>query len=183
GHDARAVEGGDAGAGPRHRLEGRAHGARRFRQGQEFQGRFGDDAEHAFRAADEAGQIEADDDLTRAPARLYDLAGGRDDFEAQHVVLRHAVLRGAYAARVLRDVAADVGVFVRRRVGRIEQPNGFDRLLQRVGRHARLGDGVEVIHVVLSDPVHAIRADDDAAVHGHSAAAVTHAAAARRDWK
>ena len=67
------------------------------------------------------------------------------------------------------------------RVGRIEQALLLDRLLQLLGVDAGLDDGDEVGGVDFLDAVHALQRKHDAAVHGHAAADVAVAGAARRD--
>ena len=87
------------------------------RQDGEFERGLRDHAERAFGANPEVTKIEAADELAErgGPADL--LAGGQKAFERVDVIADHAVFRGAQAAGVGGDVAADATVLHRGRVG------------------------------------------------------------------
>jgi len=89
-----------------------------WRQRQELKRRFCDYAEHSFRANEEAPQVEAGLVLVRAAAKSHDVSIRQHDFEAEHIVARHAVLQTARPARVRGDVSADAAIRAARRVGR-----------------------------------------------------------------
>ena len=66
-------------------------------------------------------------------------------------------------------------------IGRIEQPDALDRVLQVAGDDVRLDDGEQVGLVDLEDAVQPLEAEHDAAVHGHGAAGIAGAATARHE--
>jgi hypothetical protein len=59
--------------------------------GDEAEGGFGDEAEHAFAADHEADEVEAGFVFVAAATGAEDIAGGEDGFEAEDVVAGDAV--------------------------------------------------------------------------------------------
>ena len=148
---------------------------------QQAQRRLGDHAEQPFAADEKAREIEALLVLVRAPAALQHAAVSEHDFEAEHVVARHAIFQAARAAGIRRDVAAEAAFLQRRGIGRIEEPELPHCGLQLAGDHARFHDGDSVGKMDLLDPIHARHAQRDAAAQRHAPADVADARAARRD--
>ena len=87
---------------------------RGFRLLQDAHGDFGDDAEQAFGAGDDAHQVVAGG-LRRFAADPQDFARHQHDLAAEHVVGGHAVFQAVHAAGILRDIAADRAGDLRRR--------------------------------------------------------------------
>ena len=112
----------------------------------------GDDAERAFGADDQAGQVVAGR-VRGAAAELDDLAVGQDHFQAQGVVGGHAVAQGVRPTRVLADVAADGARLLAGRIGHIRQAERGRRLAEADVDHARLDDRAHVVDVDLQDAV------------------------------
>ena len=103
------------------------------RLGHEPQDDFGDDRQRAFRSDEQLRQVVADDVLDHLAAGADHFPGRQDGLEPEHVALRRAVLERARTAGALGDVAADHRLPQRRRVGRIEQADLLDRVLQVAG--------------------------------------------------
>ncbi len=72
-------------------------------------GRLDDDAEGALRPDHERGQVEPRDALDAAVPGGDEASVGEHDFEGEHRIARHAVLRAQQPTGVRRDVAADRG--------------------------------------------------------------------------
>ncbi len=121
--------------------------------------------ERALRADEQVRQVVADDVLYRLTAGLDDLAGRQHGFGAEHVLFRHAVLECARAAGALGDVAADDRLFQARWIGRIEQADALDRILQIAGDDVGLDDGEQIALVDFEDAIEPLEAEDDAAAH------------------
>ena len=138
-----------------------------------------DDRQRAFGADQQLRQVVADDVLDGLAAGPDDLAGRQHRLEAEHVALGRAVLEGARPAGALRDVAAERAEPQRRRIGRIEQADLLDRVLQIAGDDVRLDDRQQVGFVDLEDAVHPLEREHDAAVRRDRAAGVAGAGAAR----
>ncbi len=147
---------------------------------QQAQRRLRHHAEQPFAADEQAREIEALLVLVRAPAAAQHAAVGEDDLEAEHIVARHAVFQAARPAGVRGDIAADAAFLQRRGIGWIEEPDLAHLRLKVAGDHARLHHGDAVGKMDLLDAIHARHAQRDAAAHGHAAADVAHAGAARR---
>ena len=79
----------------------------RRRLGQQAQQNLGEDAQRAFRADENLAQRIAGHVLHALVADPHHVAVRQHDLEAHDVILRHAILQPAQAARVARDVAAD----------------------------------------------------------------------------
>src|SRR5205085_4400687 len=99
-------------------------------------------------------------------AQIHDAPAVEDDARAEHVVGGRPVLQAVYAARVLRDVAADGAAPLARRVRDVVQPvpcNGARDL--RVD-HARLDDGNSVLNINLEHAAHPRKLYADPAADG-----------------
>ncbi len=151
------------------------------RQGKELQGRFGDDPQQALGTNKEPVQFEAGLVLVSASAQPEDGSIGENNFEAEHIVSRDAVLEAAGATRVGADVAADDIVFPAGRVGWVKQALLFDCVLECLGINAGLDDGHEVGGVDFLDAIHPCQRKHDAAADGHAATDVALPGPARRD--
>ena len=154
--------------------------ARAFGGRKDFNSRFGDDAELAFRADHEAQEIVAVA-FERGAADVDDRAVDQHHLDAQHVVGRHAVFEAMRAAGIHREIAGDGAGELRRRIGRVEET---------FRRHARgdfeIGDAGfdarEAIDVVdLDHAIHFRNAKDDGVLGRQRAAAKRRASAARND--
>ena len=88
------------------RREPRKQREHRFWTPEQAQRRLRDDGERAFRADEDAEQIEAGR-VERGAADVDELAVGQHGLDAEHVVDGEAVLQAVRAAGVLGDVAAD----------------------------------------------------------------------------
>ncbi len=163
----------------RDRGEGGAQRRPRRRQRHQAQRDLGDDRQRPFRADEELRQVVADDVLDRLAAGPDDGAVGEHGLEAEDVAARVAVLEGARPAGAFGDVAADAALAQAGRIRRIEQADGFDRVLQRPGDDAGLDDDQQVARIDRQDAREALERDDDAAPHGDGAAGVAGAGAAR----
>ena len=161
-------------------IEAEQHRARALGGAHQPHRRLGDDAELAFRAADQAEQIEPAGVEFRA-ADVDDLAVEGDEPDAEQVVGGDAVFEAMRAARVHRDVAADGAGELRGRVGRVEEAVGPDRFGDREIGDAGLDPRVAVGEVDLEDAVHLGQAEDDRVLLRDGAAGERGAGAARHD--
>jgi hypothetical protein len=131
-----------------------------FGRAQDAHGRFRDDAELAFRADDQAEDVEPGRIEMRA-ADLHTAAVQHDQRDAEHVVGGDAVFQAMRAARIHADIAADRAGELRGRVGRVEEALGHDLAgdgeIGDAGLHLRDAVGI----VDLEDAVHLGDADDD----------------------
>ena len=91
-----------------------------------------------------------------------ELAVGEHDVGRENVVDGEPVLEAVGAARVLGDVAADRADLLARRVGRVVEALGGDRLRDVEVRHARLDDDAAALEVDLEDAVQPGERDHDA---------------------
>src|SRR5208283_712202 len=114
-----------------------------------------------------------------ASAEALNCAVGEDDFQTEDIIAGDAVFQTARTAGVGGDVAADEVVRAAGGVGRIKEAAPLDPVLKMFGVHARLDDGDEIGGVDVLDAVHAFKRKHDAAAHGHAAANVAMARAAR----
>ena len=139
----------------RHALAGRLrggeadqHGARGLGLLQDAHRHLGDDAEQAFRSADDRKQVVAAG-IEMLAADPHHLAGDQHHLDAEDVVRGHAVFQAMHAAGILRDVAADGAGDLRRGVRRVIEIAPADRVGNAQIRHARLRhhDAVLVIDV------------------------------------
>ena len=85
-----------------------------------------------FAADQQVGQVVAHDVLHDLAARLHDVAVGEHGLESQHVLLGRPVLECARTAGAFRDVAAERRLPEAGGIGRIEQPDFLDGVLQVV---------------------------------------------------
>ncbi len=116
------------------------------------------DAELALRAADDAEQIEPAG-IQRLAAQLDHRAIEQHQLDAQQIVGGYAIFQAVGAAGIHADIAADGAGQLRRRVGRIEETVGRDRVRDRQIGDAGLDDGGAVVEVDLQDAVHAGQRD------------------------
>ena len=130
---------------------------------QQLQDDLREDAERALGADQQVHQVVAGDVLDALAAELDDLAGRRDDLQADDVAAGDAVLDRLAAARVLGDVAADEAGLEAHRVAGVEEAEVLDRVVDLVGDDARLDDRDQVGLVDLEDAVHPVDQEDDAA--------------------
>ncbi len=130
----------------------------------------GDDAERALGADDQPGEVVAGDALGRLSAQPYQLAGAGDQFQAEHVIARHAVLDAADPAGVRGDVAADRRPRRAGRIRRVPEAVRGDRRPQVVVDDAGLDDGEPLGRVDAQDLVHPVEREHDTAVDGIRAA-------------
>ena len=113
-----------------------------FREAIKSQLHFGDDAERAFRADEEARQVIAGAGLARAAAGADDAAVSGDDRQPEDVLAHRAVAHRVGARGARRRHAAD------RRVGagidREKQPGALELGVELLARDARLHAAIEV---------------------------------------
>ncbi len=165
-------------------VEGREEGDHRRlrrRQRAEPEGRLGDDRQGPLAADDERDEPVAGDVLDRPPAEPDDRAVGGHDLQPDDRVAGHAVLHAAQPAGVRAQVPPDRAGLVARRVGRVEEALGLDRLLEVDVDHPRLADDDEVLAVDLEDPVHPGEGDRQAAGDARRSAAQPGPGAPRDD--
>jgi hypothetical protein len=124
---------------------------------------FGDDAEGALGADEQARQVVAGRRLLRAARGLDDAAVGQHYLERQHVLAHRAVAHGVGARGARRRHAAERGVGAR--IDREEEARVLDELVELLARHAGLHHGVEVRLVHRQHLVHLRQVDADAAFH------------------
>ena len=110
-----------------------------------------------------------------------DLAVDQHHFEAENVVRRQPVFEAVHAARILRDIAADRAGDLARRIGRVIEAGGFDRLGDRQIGDAGLGDDAAVVVIDLEDAVEFGHAEEHAVGERQGAARQRGAGAARHD--
>ena len=134
----------------------------RLRDAGELQRQFGDDAERALRADDQAGQVVAGRGFLGAPRRGHHLAVRHHHFERQHVVLHRAVAHRVGAGAARRRHAAERGVGAG--IDREEQALVAQIFVERLAGDAGLDHAVEVLGVHRQHLVHVAEVDRDAAV-------------------
>ena len=138
----------------------------------------GDDAERAFAADNRADQVGPRRILGR-PADLHDLAVGRDQLHAQHVVDRDAILERVRPAGIRGHVAADRARPLARRIGRVVKAGARQVLVQRRVHDARLDHGVAIAQIHFQNVAHPREHDHHAAAHRQAAAGQARAGPAR----
>ena len=111
--------------------DGEEHDVGARGQACQLQRRFGDDAERAFGADEQLAQVAAGVVLLERAVELEHGAVHEHDLEAEHPVARQAVADDLHAARVGRDVAADVARALRGEVDRPGQARGRAVLVHR----------------------------------------------------
>ena len=144
------------------RRKGADRGRNRLRNAVKPHRHLGDDAERAFRADEEPGQIVAGRRFAGAPRGADDPAVGQHDGQRQHVLAHRAVAHRVGARGAGRRHAAQRGVGAR--VDREEQPGVAQILVELLARDPGLDGGVEILGVDPQDPVHLRQVDADAAV-------------------
>ena len=140
------------------------------------------DADRAFRADEESGQIVAAG-FGRFAAEVHDFAAGQHHFHPGHVIDGDAVHQRVRAAGIFRDIAADSAGFLAGRIGREIQPEMRDVFRELQIDHARLHHRAHVFRVDFEDAVHARENDDKSALGRDRAAAQSGARAARHHGK
>ena len=162
-------------------IEDRDHALRLLRRRNELQESLRDDAERAFRTREELRHVVARDILDVLAARMQHIAVREDDFETLHIVLRDAVLEAAQTARVLRDRAAEARRLDRARIGRVDEAELRDMVVDVLHDDARLDLGDEVFEIDVDDLVEAEHREDDAALQRRRARREVRAGTARVD--
>ena len=153
-----------------------------FGFGDQLEGDFGDDRQCPFAGDQDAGDVVARHVLDCLLPGTDDIAVGAHGADCHDVVFGDAVFGRPHAAGVFADVPADGAVFLTRRVGRVEEPFGFDRLLKLHVDDARLDDGDHVVHVDFENLVHMFfQCQDDAAVGRKCATGKAASRTARND--
>ena len=162
-------------------IEDRDHALRLLRRGNELQESLRDDAERAFRTREELRHVVAGDVLDILAARMQHIAVREDDFETLHIILRDAVFQSTQAARVLRDRAAETRRLDRARIGRVDEAELCDMVVDVLHDDARLDLGDEVFEIDVDDLVEAEHRENDAALQRRRARREVRARAARVD--
>jgi hypothetical protein len=151
------------------------------RQRNQFERGFGDDAEQAFGTDEKTVEVKASFVFVRSAPELDHRAVSKDDFEAENIIAGDAVFEAVRAAGIGGDVAANKIIRAAGGVGRIKESAFLNSRLEFLRVDARLDDGDEIAGIDFPDAVHAFERQDDAAAHGHAAADVAVARAARGD--
>ena len=102
--------------------------------------------------------------LDRLPADAHDFAIGQDQFQAGHVIRRHAVGKRVRPAGIFGNVSADRARSLARRIGREIQAQMLDGAREVEIHDAGLNDGAQICRVDFENAIHARKSDDDAAV-------------------
>ena len=143
--------------------------ARVFRLSQNAHRHFGDDAEQALRAGNDAEQIVArrNRDGCRRAAHL---AGYQHQFAAEHVVGGDAVFEAMHAAGIFRDVAADGAGDLRRRIRRVIEARVLTAWRDREIGDAGLDHGDAIVEIDGADAIEFGHAEQDAVAERQRAA-------------
>ena len=142
------------------RAGGRRHG---FGQGVELDGDFGDDAQGAFAAHHQTGEVVAGRRFASAGSGAYDFTAGGDHFQAQHVFAHGAVAHRIRAAGAGGAHAANRGVSPW--VNGEKQACAFDFFIQLFAGDAGLHRDRQVFGVDGQHFIHTTQVDADAALH------------------
>ena len=126
-----------------------------------LQGELGDDAERAFGAHEEAGEVVAGGGFLRAAGGADHATVGEDGFEGEDVVLHRAVADGVGARGAGGRHAAERGVGAG--VDGEEQTLIAQVFVELLAGDAGLDGAVEVLRVDREDAVHAHQVERDAA--------------------
>ncbi len=122
----------------------------------------GDDSERAFRADEELAQVVAGVVLDHLAKRVDDRAVGEHGFDSQHQIARHTETQHPIAARVGRDVTADLAGATPAEIEGKEQIGRVGGLLHGFHHDAGFdGDGARR-HVEILDRAHTLQRNDDA---------------------
>ena len=178
GNDAGADDIGHALAGRFDLRETDHQRPRRLRLLQDAHGDFGDDAEQAFGAGDDAHHVVAGG-LRRFAADLDDFARDQHDLAAQHVVGGHAVFQAVHAAGIFRDIAADRAGDLRRGIRRVIKSGMRHRLADGEVGDAGLGHHHAVVEIDLADALEFAEAQQHGVGQRQRAAGQRGAGAAR----
>ena len=159
--DLHSVSGGGEGGEP-----GGKHGTLR-RMGDEAQGGFGDEAEHALAADHETDEVEAGFVFVAATAGAEDIARGEHRLKSEHVVAGDAVFEAAGTAGIGGDVAAEAALFEGSGIGRVEPAFFTGCGLQMGGDDTGLHDRDAVVGVEFEDLIQGHQVERDAAMQRH----------------
>ena len=138
-------------------------GRHRFGQGVELDGDFGDDAQGAFAAHHQTGEVVAGRRFASAGSGAYDFTAGGDHFQAQHVFAHGAVANrvGAAGAGGAHAPNRGVGSWVNGE----KQARAFDFFIQLFAGNTGLYRDRQVFWVDGQHFVHATQVDADTALH------------------
>ena len=164
---------------PVNRFERGDDRAEMFGDGMQFQGRFGDDAERAFRADEKMHQVISAGSFGGTGAGADDFAVRQDDLQAQDIVFGRAIAGRARPRRVVGNHPADARI--RPRVGREKETVRREFGVHVFVRNARLDVHLKIRIIHLQDFVHAQNVEDDAARNGNRIAFDARARAPRRN--
>jgi hypothetical protein len=131
-------------------------------------GEFGDDAERAFGADQQTGQVVAGGGFLGAAAGADDAAVGQHDGHGHDVLAHRAVAHGVGAGGARGGHAAERGIGAG--VDGEEQAGALEGFVELLARDAGLDGGVEVFGVDGGDLVQAGNIEADAAAHGQQVA-------------
>ncbi len=145
------------------RRELAAGGGDRLRNAVQPELDFGDDAERALRADEEAGEVVAGRGFAHPAAGADHPPVGERDGEAEHVVADGAVADRVGAGGAGRAHAADRALAAG--IDREEQALVAQMLVQELAGDAGLDAAIHVGLVDLEDPGHARKVEADAAAH------------------
>ena len=161
-----------------HRKEGRFDRAWHWKQ---LQAGSRHDAERALGADEQVTQVIAGVVFAQTRQAVEHTAIGRDDFQAQHQVARHAVMYGRETARIGRDVPADLATALRSERQRKVTPGRARGGLHFGQQATRFDDHREIVGIDVPDAVHAAQAQHDlrALCMGCRAAAIARVATVR----
>jgi hypothetical protein len=167
--DALADDVGDAGAGNLGGIEAEQNRPRAFRLGEQAHCRLRDDAELAFRPANQSEQVIAPR-RDALPPRSMTVPSMQHHCHAEQVVGGHAVFQAVRAAGIHADIAADRAGELRRRVGRVEEAVGGNLVGNAQIGDARLHARRAVLVIDLENARHLRDADDNRVFLGDRAA-------------
>ena len=159
------------------------HHGLRLRRGREFHLRFDDEAERALGANEQMPQVITRCVLDEPAIQLKHLAGPGHDGEARYPIARESIADHLDAARVGRNVAADLTRATRSKVNRVEEAVLDRELLQRLRHDTGLAPDDAIGRVEREDFVHPIERHDDFAVAGDGAPRQPRSAARRHEVK
>ena len=166
--------------GVRYGVEGADRSTHCLGQGVQAQRDFGEDAQRAFAAHQQAGQVIARRALFGAVAGADDLTAGRHHFQRQHVLAHGAVAHGVRAAGACGSHAAYGGISTG--VNGEKQALILDGIVQGFAQNARLHRHGHVFGIHANDLVHARDIQAHTALHGQQMAFQRCARAIRDDW-
>jgi len=161
GDDAGGDDLGHGAAGVLDAIEAGQQNSRHLGFGQQFDGHFGNDAEHALGAGEQRQQVEARAvEGVAAQGQAFALDG--EDFDLEQVVHGQSVLQAVHATGVFGDVAADRAGDLRRRVGCVVQAMGRGRLGNGQVAYTGLHPGETPLRVDFENAVEACHHQQDA---------------------